>query len=264
MLPEGLIPPQYQQFRHSVHRDDYHDLWVGKSHFFPTGGLALFFRVDHKGLKAGKVMGIYAGRDTNNTKLKYGEACRKWEHSDYVVADSLSRYVVDGHATCAAARANDGFTKFNLYLRYNRTSKRMEIILAGPMGPGIYEGLVNYDIPGQLPSYWTADRRALLHPSERQACEQYYCPQKTGQQPVTARRIMENKSRVRNAPRERVALDITKAAQKTPQPPHKVTQAPVRTIIQLLHVANRKAFEASETDNRTAKPPETPNTNTHT
>ena len=157
------------------------------------------------------------------------------------MADSLSRYVVDGHATCAAARANDGFTKFNLYLRYNRTARRMEIILAGPVGPGIYEGLVNYDIPGPLPSYWTADRRARLSASTRSECEQYYRPQKDGQRPLTARKIMENKAKARNQHTENIpeAPERPRAAQPTPKTPHKPVSVPTRTIIQLVHVANR-------------------------
>ena len=181
----------------------------------------------------------------------------RWESSDYVVADSLSRYVVDGHSTSAAARANDGFTKTNLFLRYNRTQKRMEIILAGPMGPGIYEGLVNYDIPGQLPNYWTEDRRERLSLHDRQECEDYYRPQIAGQRPLTARKIMENKSKARKTLLEPLpAIPAQpRGNQKKRKATAKIEPLPTRTIIQMLHVANRTTFKSPGTDNRHAIPP---------
>mgnify|MGYP006879034031 CR=1 FL=1 len=43
-----------------------------------------------------------------------------------------------------------------------------------PLKPGIYEALVNYDIPGQRSKYWDQRRRDLLPIEARRACVFYY------------------------------------------------------------------------------------------
>jgi hypothetical protein len=80
---------------------------------------------------------------------------------------------VDGQhndVICGPARSNDNFEIVNCYFAYNPTLRRLELITRAPLEEGIYEALTNYDTPGELPAYWTAERLSYLSDEARARC----------------------------------------------------------------------------------------------
>jgi hypothetical protein len=51
-----------------------------------------------------------------------------------------------------------------VYFSYSKANRRMEVRTRGPLDPGKYEALVNYDDPYYLSGYWTKERRNVLPP----------------------------------------------------------------------------------------------------
>jgi hypothetical protein len=88
-----------------------------------------------------------------------------WARSDYILAHARALYAVDGAKNCGPAYTNDGFDKVNVYFSYNSDINCMEVRTTGPMLPGKYELLVNYDQPHSPSSYWTPERRSHLPPA---------------------------------------------------------------------------------------------------
>ena len=154
--------------------------WVAPSHFCSGGGLVLFFRVpEGRRLPAGTLIGVYTGRSNFDPKVPYATAMEAYADSDYVLAHPASRFVVDAMTpltgVCSGpGRANDNFDMVNCYLNYNPARKRMELLTRAPLGPGVYEALVNYDHPDSPPCYWSATRRARLPPDSLARCLRYY------------------------------------------------------------------------------------------
>jgi hypothetical protein len=87
-----------------------------------------------------------------------------WARSDYILAHARVLYAVDGAKNCGPAYINDRFDKANVYFSYNSNLNCMEVRTTGPMLPGKYELLVNYDQPQYPSSYWTPERRSHLPP----------------------------------------------------------------------------------------------------
>ena len=50
----------------------------------------------------------------------------------------------------------------------------MEMRTRSPLGPGIYEALVNYDIPDEKPRFWNDQRIAELPPDVQNNIRWYY------------------------------------------------------------------------------------------
>jgi hypothetical protein len=73
--------------------------------------------------------------------------------------------ITDGpDPACGPAYINDGFDTVNVYFSYSKANRRMEVRTRGPLDPGKYEALVNYDDPYYPSGYWTKERRNLLPP----------------------------------------------------------------------------------------------------
>jgi hypothetical protein len=140
------------------------------------GGVGLFFEIPPgTSLPGGALLAVYYGRSNVTLQLKYKEAQKLFDTSDYLL--STSRYIVhrqNGLAICGAARANDCFDLFNCYFAYNPVKERMELLTKGPMGPGLYEALANYGPPGERSAYWNARRRLLLPYESTQRCLAYF------------------------------------------------------------------------------------------
>jgi hypothetical protein len=179
---DGRLPLDFAPQRPSLPElhirgpDDYKSTWVQPSHFCSDGGMGLFFEVTPgSSLPGGALLAVYYGRSNVSLQLKYREAQKLFDMSDYTL--STSRYIVDGQnglAICGAARANDGFDLFNCYFAYNPVKERMELLTKGPIGPGLYEALANYGPPGERSAYWNARRKLLLPFEARQRCLAYY------------------------------------------------------------------------------------------
>jgi hypothetical protein len=111
---------------HTQGPDDYKTTWVQPSHFCLDGGMGLFFEVPPgTSLSGGALLAVYYGRSNVTLQLKYKEAQKLFDTSDYSL--SMSRYIVDGQnglAICGAARANDCFDLFNCYFAYSTTLLR--------------------------------------------------------------------------------------------------------------------------------------------
>ena len=65
---------------------------------------------------------------------------------------------------------------------------------------GVYEGFTNYDIPFQLPSFWTQHRRDNLSISAQRECVFYYQPC-SGSSDLTARTRTRLRNRLVQGPR---------------------------------------------------------------
>jgi hypothetical protein len=182
LLPHGTSEPLPAAVVHRRHMDDYKLSWVAPSHFCSGGGLGLFFHVPKdRRLPAGTLIGVYSGRSNFEHKVPYATAIAAYSDSDYVLAHPAARFVVDAMnpltGVCAGpGRANDNFDMVNCYLNYNPVRKRMELLTRAPLGPGVYETLVNYDNPGSPPCYWSAERRARLPMASLARCLRYYPP----------------------------------------------------------------------------------------
>ena len=185
---EGLIPPedyhlidnQSAELGIVPRLDDHRDTWVGPSILCPGAGKGFFFRLArHRA--PGYLIGVYYGQDTRVTdgskkmdRQLFIETLRSWTADDYVLSDAFSRYAVRVSSSCGPAMANDGFATTNCLFMYNPLLHRMELRTYMPLKPGIYEALVNYDIPGQRSKYWDQRRRDLLPIEARRACVFYY------------------------------------------------------------------------------------------
>jgi hypothetical protein len=184
---------------HHRHPADHPLTWVAPSHFFPNGGLGLFFESPHPyGLKAGTLIAAYYGKDNRSegrTAKHYKAAVKEWGGDDYAAADSYVKYIVVASPHCMGGRANDGFDRVNLLLRFHNmgnTESRMELVLLGPTPPGtVYEGLVNYDSPHAPSSYWDATRRSRLDPEDLARCLEYYPLQR-----MSAKLPISNKQKI--------------------------------------------------------------------
>jgi hypothetical protein len=162
---------------------DMDDIWVTTSHHCPEGGLACFVKLKGPYITSpGTLIARYFGTDTNvegnktrqSRKDHYQEAMQSWAQSDYVLAHPRAQYAVDGAKNCGPAYINDGFDKVNVYFSYNNDLRCMEIRTIGPMLPGKYELLVNYDQPHRPSTYWTPDRRSRLPPETLALLEATY------------------------------------------------------------------------------------------
>jgi hypothetical protein len=172
-LPLDFAPQQPSVLElHIRGPDDSKTTWVQPSHFCVDGGMGLFFEVTPgTSLPGEALLAVYYGRSKVSLQLKYREAQKLFDMSDYSL--STSRYIVDGQnglAICGAVRANDCFDLFNCY----SVKERMELLTQGPMGPGLYEALANYGPPGERSAYWNARCRLLLPYEARQRCLAYY------------------------------------------------------------------------------------------
>jgi hypothetical protein len=58
---------------------------------------------------------------------------------------------------------NGRFDKNNVYFSFNKYLRRMEVRTIGPLLPGKYEALVNYDPPLYPFNYWNAYRHQTPH-----------------------------------------------------------------------------------------------------
>ena len=115
-----------------------------------------------------------AGRSLKSQRTQYRDFIQTWAHSDRVLAHARAQYAVNGSASCGPAYINDGFDKVNVYFSYNSDLNCMEVRTIGPLLPGIYELLVNYDPPGFPSTYWTVERRKLLPPETLARLESTY------------------------------------------------------------------------------------------
>jgi hypothetical protein len=120
--------------------------------------------VERRGLRAGARIGVYEGR-CNKNRDDYAAALVRFAASDYVLSDKPHSFVVDcqhNDVISGPARSNDNFDMVNSYFAYKPTLRRLELITRVPLEKGIYEALTNYDILGELPAYWTAERLSYL------------------------------------------------------------------------------------------------------
>jgi hypothetical protein len=164
--------------RISTNPQGFNESWVQPSHFCEGGGLGLFFKVEWRGIRAGARIGVYEGR-CNNNRDDYSAALERFAASDYVLSDKPHRFVVDSQhndVICGPARSNDNFDIVNCYFAYNPTLRRLELITRAPLEEGIYEALTNYDTPGELPAYWSAERLSYLSVEARARCLAYSHP----------------------------------------------------------------------------------------
>jgi hypothetical protein len=163
---DGLIrdpdkaPPQDPVTPIERKADDYEHTWIGAfSVKCPGAGKSFYFEVKTKKiLPARTLLGVYYGQDTTTTKQQYKAFIRENKDADNVLASSEHRYAVRGALACGPARANDGIEHFNCFLVYNADKRRMEMRTRSPLGPGIYEALVNYDTPNEKPRFWNDKR----------------------------------------------------------------------------------------------------------
>jgi hypothetical protein len=172
----GRIPPSFQvnrvsedvQYEQGSH--DFEESWVQPSHFC-VGPL----------LQGGAVrarIGVYEGRCNKNMD-DYAAALVRFAASDYVLSDKPHRFVVDGQhndVISEPARSNVNFNIVNCYFAYNPTLRRLELITIAPLKEEIYKALTDYDTPGELPAYWTAERLSYLSDEARARCLAYYHP----------------------------------------------------------------------------------------
>jgi hypothetical protein len=177
----GRLPPSFQVNRVSEDvqyeqgSQDFKDSWVQPSHFCEGGGLG---PLERRGLRAGARIGVYEGR-CNKNMGDYAAALVRFAASDYVLSNKPHRFVVDGQhndVICGPARSNDNFDIVSCYFAYNPTLRRLELITRAPFEERIYEALTNYDTPGELPAYWTAERLSYLSDKARARCLAYYHP----------------------------------------------------------------------------------------
>jgi hypothetical protein len=187
IVHHGRLPDDYQLTSALVpiepKPDDMADIWVTASHHCPDGGLACFLQLQGPYVtRAGSLVAQYFGKDTATTSKEtrksradtYRAAMDSWARSDYILAHARALYAVDGAKNCGPAYINDGFDKVNVYFSYNSDANCMEVRTTGPMLPGKYELLVNYDQPQYPSSYWTPDRRSHLPPETLALLEATY------------------------------------------------------------------------------------------
>ena len=111
----------------------------------------------------------------SDLNLTYSDAVKQWAHSDYVFADAQHNYVVNGHLSSGAARANESFGVINAFIYFNTERCRAELLVAANIYiSGYYEGLVNYTEPHKPSPYWTTRRVSLLPASTRAKCMNFY------------------------------------------------------------------------------------------
>jgi hypothetical protein len=167
----GKLPDSYKrnpvaekQIRRKA--DDIRCTWIGPSIFCNNGGDGFFFEIlGPYAARPGTLIAIYYGPDTSrphNAKIK--AFLKTWLGCDNILVHERAGYAVKGDVKCGPAYTNDGFDKVNVYFSYSKELKRMELRTTGPLLPGNYEALVNYDTPGQPSTYWTPFRRELLPP----------------------------------------------------------------------------------------------------
>jgi hypothetical protein len=95
-------------------------------------------------------------------KKLHKQLTEPWSRDGFALSHRGENYVVNGDPACGPAYINDGFDKVNVYFSYSKVNKRMEVRTRGPLAPGKYEALVNYDDPLYPSGYWTRERRNLL------------------------------------------------------------------------------------------------------
>jgi hypothetical protein len=161
--PSGLPPCEIVRLP-----GDTQDSWVAQSHFFPGAGMSYFFEI--KGpyqRRGGALLAVYYGQDSNTrsfAKHSHKQLSELWSKRGFALSHRGANYVVDGDQACGPAYINDGFDRVNVYFSYSKANKRMEVRTRGPMDPGKYEAMVNYDEPHYPSGYWTKERRSLLPP----------------------------------------------------------------------------------------------------
>jgi len=216
-----MLPPDLtEELGIRRHPDDYPLITVRRS-LEPDGGLGLYFRVLSY-MMANRLIAVYVGPDTNAPGVDYHDFIEKWRHSCRLLADGHSKYAVNGADYCPAPCANDNFSRFNLYLIYNLTYRRMELRTAFPLEKGDYEGTANYDHPGQPPSFWTQQRRDALPPEAQRECAFYYQNDSTANS-LSAKTILRKRNRMMGHPRASPpvtsAIPRSTAAAATPSAP---------------------------------------------
>jgi hypothetical protein len=173
----GRLPPSFQVNRASEDvqyeqgSQDFEESLVQPSHFCEGGAWASSSRWSGGG---GRI-GVYEGR-CNKNRDDYAAALVRFAASDYVLSDKPHRFVVDGQhndVISGPARSNDNFDIVNCYFAYNPTLRRLELITRAPLEEGIYKALTNYDTPGELPAYWTAQRLSYLSDEARHALAEH-------------------------------------------------------------------------------------------
>ena len=84
-----------------------------------------FFRVRGR-MHAGYLLAVYWGDDTINSPLDYHAAITAWADSDRLLVDGHTKYAVRGSTQSLATYANEGFGRYNLYLVFNASLRRIE------------------------------------------------------------------------------------------------------------------------------------------
>ena len=160
---------------HIRHPDGRVDTWIRKSYHCEDGGMGLYFYVPKGGLRRGTLLDVYVGESNEDTNTSYADAVRRWANSDYVLADRQHEYVINGHLSSGAARANESFGAVNSILYFNPEQRRGELLVAATIRiSGYYEALVNYTEPHRPSPYWTTRRVSLLPAATRAKCLQFY------------------------------------------------------------------------------------------
>jgi hypothetical protein len=177
----GKLPSSYKRYAAAelpIRRkaDDIQETWIAPSIFCNNGGYAFFFEITGPyASRPGFLLSTYFGPDTvfpYSSKVK--AFIQKWMGCDNILVHERAGYAVKGDVKCGPAYTNDGFDKVNVYFSYNKELKRMELRTTGPLLPGKYEALVNYDTPGQPSTFWNDSRREQLPPDTLARLEDTY------------------------------------------------------------------------------------------
>jgi hypothetical protein len=111
------------------------------------------------------LLAVYYGQDSYTKKFSkklHKQLTELWSKGGVALSHRGANYVVNGDPACGPAYINDGFDLINVYFSYSKTNKRMEVRTRGPLDPGKYEALVNYNDPLYPSGYWTREQRNLL------------------------------------------------------------------------------------------------------
>jgi hypothetical protein len=150
-LPEDYQPSGLPPCEIIRQPGDIPDSWVAQSHFFPDAGLGYFFEI--KGpykRRGGALLAVYYGQDSYTRKFSkhsHKQLTELWSKGGGALSHRGANYVVDGDPACGPAYINDGFDTVNVYFSYSKANRRMKVRTRGPLDPGKYEALVNYDDP---------------------------------------------------------------------------------------------------------------------
>jgi hypothetical protein len=165
-LPEDYQPAGPPPCKIIKQPGDIPDSWVAQKHFFPDAGLGFFFEI--KGpykRRGGALLAVYYGQDSYTRKFSkhsHKQLTELWSRGGVALSHRGANYVVNGDPARGPAYINDGFDTVNVYFSYSKANRRMKVRTRGPLDPGKYEALVNYDDPLYPSGYWTRKRRNIL------------------------------------------------------------------------------------------------------